>query len=112
MRVLKRNGQYEPVSFDKVLRRIANFCNNLVIDPCEIGQQVCSRIYDGVKTTELDELTAQFFASRVTDHPDYGILASRITISNHQKKGHDEQQDDQHHSSIMMRGQVRLFTEW
>lgn len=86
MRVLKRTGELEPVSFDKVLARIQHFCDDLpAIDPCEIGQQVCLRIYDGVKTSELDELTAQLCASRVTEHPDYGTLAARITISNHHK---------------------------
>ena len=53
--------------------------------PDEIAQRVCARIYDGVKTSELDELAAQMCASMVTVHPDYGILASRIVISNHHK---------------------------
>jgi len=86
MRVLKRNGDFEPVSFDKVLARIDVFCKDLkTIDPHEICQKVCGRIYDGVPTTELDELTAQLCGSMITENPEYGVLSSRITVSNHHK---------------------------
>ena len=85
MRVIKRNGGIEDVSFDKVLNRIKNLSGDLRVNVVEIAQQVCSRIYDGVKTSELDELAAQMCSSMIVDHPDYGILAARIAISNHQK---------------------------
>jgi ribonucleoside-diphosphate reductase alpha chain len=55
------------------------------ISPDEIAQKVCARIYDSVKTSELDELAAQICATMVTTHPDYGTLAARIAISNHHK---------------------------
>ena len=58
MRVIKRNGEMEDVSFDKVLNRLKNLSSGLTIDVTEIAQKVCSRIYDGVKTYELDELAA------------------------------------------------------
>ena len=86
MRVKKRNGDYEDVSFDKVIRRIRTNCNDLLnLDPTLIAQKVCSRIYDGINTSELDEFTAQICSSHVTDHPEYGTLSSRIIISNHHK---------------------------
>lgn len=86
MRVLKRDNTYEDISFDKVLKRIRNLCNDLHgVKPDEIAQKVCARIYDGVKTSELDELAAQMCATLVTVHPDYGTLAARIIISNHHK---------------------------
>lgn len=85
MRVLKRAGEYEEVSFDKVTWRIRVLCDGLTIDPVKIAQKVCSRIYDGVKTSELDDLAAAICSSMVVDHPDYGKLASRICISNHHK---------------------------
>lgn len=86
MRVIKRDGSFEDVSFDKVLRRIQVQCKDLGgVDPHGIAQRVCARIYDGVKTTELDELAAQMCASLVTEHPDYGVIASRLIVSNHQK---------------------------
>jgi ribonucleoside-diphosphate reductase alpha subunit len=83
MKVLKRNGSFEPISFDKVLGRIRKASKNLLVNPDALAQQVLARIYDGVKTSEIDELTAQLSASLSTSHPDYGILASRITVSNH-----------------------------
>ena len=85
MKVQKRDGSYEPISFDKVLGRIRKASKNLQVNPDSIAQHVLARIYDGVKTSEIDELSGQLAASLSTTHPDYGILASRITISNHQK---------------------------
>ena len=89
MRVIKRNGKYEDVSFDKVIRRIRNIASNCGglngVELDEIAQKICSHIFDGVKTSELDELTGRLAASMITHHPDYGVLASRIVISNHQK---------------------------
>lgn len=85
MRVIKRNGEYENVSFDKVLNRIKILCNGLDVNEYDVAQKVCSRIYDGVRTSELDELAAHICSSMIIDHPDYDKLASRITISNHQK---------------------------
>ena len=83
MRVLKRNGDIESVSFDKVLQRIRRAARGLSVNPDALSQQVLSQIYDGVKTTELDDLTAQLAASLSTNHPDWGTLAARIAISNH-----------------------------
>lgn len=85
MRVIKRNGEYENVSFDKVLNRIKILCDGLDVNEYDVAQKVCSRIYDGVRTSELDELAAHICSSMIIDHPDYDKLASRITISNHQK---------------------------
>lgn len=86
MLVLKRDGSTEKVSFDKVLRRIDNLSMDLKINGTEIAQKVCSLIYDGVKTSELDDLASQLCSSLIAEHPDYGVLASRISVSNHQKK--------------------------
>jgi ribonucleoside-diphosphate reductase alpha subunit len=91
MHVVKRNGEKELVSFDKVLNRLRNLSNEarfskkLQLNLSLVAQKVCSRIYNGVSTSELDELAAQICASLSTDTPEYGILASRIVISNHQK---------------------------
>jgi ribonucleoside-diphosphate reductase subunit M1 len=91
MRVLKRDGEYEDVSFDKILNRIKSlsfgeeFTYKLSIDPTIIAQKVCSEIYDGVKTTELDELSSQIAISLYSSNTDYSILASRLVVSNHHK---------------------------
>ncbi len=93
MRVIKRSGTYEEISFDKITTRIKQLCiseefkNKLLnIDPVVIAQKVCSEIYDGIKTTELDELSSQISISMYSTHPEFSTLASRIVISNHQKE--------------------------
>ena len=85
MQVIKRNGSSEPVAFDKVLQRIRKASRGLFVNPDILSQQVLARIIDGIKTSELDELAAQMSASLCTTHPDWGTLASRITVSNHHK---------------------------
>lgn len=85
MQVTKRDGTLEEVSFDKVLTRIRKAADGLEVDPVLISQRVVTRIYQGVKTSELDELTSNLSISLVTTNPDYGILAARIAIGNHQK---------------------------
>ena len=88
MRVTKRTGKLEEVSFDKVIKRLKKLCDDqptIDIDVIYIAQKVVNRIYDGVKTTELDELAARTCASAITENPKYGELASRIIISNNHK---------------------------
>jgi len=86
MQVLKRNGRAESVSFDKVLQRIRKSAKGLRINPDGLAQQVLSQIYSGVKTSELDDLAAQLAASLSTTHPDWGVLAAQIAVSNHHKE--------------------------
>ncbi len=85
--VVKRNGEKEEVSFDKVIRRIKNLSVGLEgsINPIAIAQKVIGQIYNNVSTAELDELAAQICISLETTHLDYGKLAARIIISNNQK---------------------------
>jgi len=89
MKVKKRNGNTEEVSFDKVLHRLKQLANKSPplsqINIYNIAQKVCTRIYDGVETSALDELASHICASMIATHPEYGTLASRIIISNHQK---------------------------
>lgn len=85
MRVEKRNGSFEAVSFDKVLERIRKASKGLQVSPDALAQQILARIVNGIKTSELDDLTALSAASLCTTHPDWGTLASRIAVSNHQK---------------------------
>ena len=90
MRVTKRDGTLELVSFDKVTNRLRVLCvmnpplTN--VDYTGIAQKVISRIYDGVHTYELDELAAEQCTQKGVEHINYSILASRIAISNNQKR--------------------------
>jgi ribonucleoside-diphosphate reductase alpha subunit len=89
MRVKKRDGQLQEVSFDKVIKRLKHLCEMTPIldniDATEIAQKVCARIYDGVSTGELDELAGEQCTQKSVDHLQYSQLASRIIISNNQK---------------------------
>uniref|UniRef100_A0A915Q6G2 Ribonucleoside-diphosphate reductase n=1 Tax=Setaria digitata TaxID=48799 RepID=A0A915Q6G2_9BILA len=87
--VVKRDGRHEAVSFDKIARRIMKLCYGLSqerVDHIEISQKVIAGLYKGVTTVELDNLAAEIAADMITKHPDYAILASRITVSNLHKK--------------------------
>lgn len=85
MLVVKRDGRRESVRFDKITARIENLCYELdpkFIQPIEVAKKVIDGLYDGVTTTELDNLAAEVCASLTVKHPDYAILAARIAISN------------------------------
>jgi ribonucleoside-diphosphate reductase alpha chain len=87
--VVKRNGNTQPISFDKILRRLTSLSNELDIDCALISQKVISGIYPGITTQELDILASEVSVSLSTTHPDYSVIAGRILISNHQKKTKD-----------------------
>jgi ribonucleoside-diphosphate reductase alpha subunit len=85
--VTTRSGQKEPVSFDKVLKRIQGLAEGLDhVNPDLVAQKVCSQIADGIKTSDLDEFAAETCAMmQARHHPNYGKLAARLLIDNHQK---------------------------
>lgn len=84
MYVVKRDGHKEPVMFDKITDRIRKMCYSLnpLIDPIKVAMKVIEGLYDGVTTSELDNLAAETAASMTTTHPDYAQLAARISVSN------------------------------
>jgi ribonucleoside-diphosphate reductase alpha chain len=89
MIVIKRSGKSEPVKFDKITARIKKQVYGLdanYVDPIEVTMKVIEGVYDGVKTTDLDNLAAETAASLTTKHPDYATLAARIAISNLHKE--------------------------
>jgi ribonucleoside-diphosphate reductase alpha chain len=87
MYVTTRSGRTEPVSFDKVLTRIQTLAAGLEhVNPDLVAQKVCSQIADGIKTSDLDEFAAETCAMmQARNHPNYGTLAARLLIDNHQK---------------------------
>jgi len=85
MNVIKRDGSSEPVSFDKVLARIRKAATGLSVNFTRLAQLTLAEIHDGVRTSELDELAARIAVSYATDHPDWGLLAAQIILSNCQK---------------------------
>jgi len=84
MNVVKRDGRREPVMFDKITDRIRFLCYELneLVDPVKVAMRVIEGLYDGVTTSELDNLAAETAASMTITHPDYAQLAARIAVSN------------------------------
>ncbi|MEP6748474.1 MAG: ribonucleoside-diphosphate reductase subunit alpha [Bacteroidota bacterium] len=85
MFVIKRDGKKESVKFDKITARIEKLCYGLerrFVNSIDVAKKVIEGLYDGVTTTELDNLAAETAASLTVKHPDYALLASRIAVSN------------------------------
>lgn len=84
MYVVKRDGRKESVKFDKITARIKKLCYGLnpIVEPTTVAIKVIDGLYDGVTTSELDNLAAEVAATNTTRHPDYALLASRIAVSN------------------------------
>jgi ribonucleoside-diphosphate reductase alpha chain len=84
MYVIKRDGRKEPIMFDKITARIRKLCYgfNELVDPVRVAMRVIEGLYDGVTTSELDNLAAEIAATMTTTHPDYASLAARISVSN------------------------------
>ena len=87
MRVTKRDGQLEDIAFDKILARVKKLGQevNIQINYSSLAMKVIDQLYDKINTAKIDELAAEQCASLSTNHPDYGTLAARIVVSNHQK---------------------------
>lgn len=99
MYVLKRDGRQEPVMFDKITARVRKLCYGLndLVDPVKVAMRVIEGLYDGVTTSELDNLAAEIAATMTTTHPDYARLAARISVSNlhkNTKKSFSETMND------------------
>ena len=84
MYVVKRDGRKEPIMFDKITARVRklNYGLNSLVDPVRVAMRVIEGLYDGVTTSELDNLAAEIAATMTTSHPDYAQLAARISVSN------------------------------
>lgn len=84
MYVIKRDGRKELIMFDKITARVRKLCYGLngLVDPLKVAMRVIEGLYDGVTTSELDNLAAEIAATMTTTHPDYAKLAARISVSN------------------------------
>ncbi|MGB5819104.1 MAG: ribonucleoside-diphosphate reductase subunit alpha [Saonia sp.] len=84
MYVVKRDGRKELIMFDKITARVRKLCYGLneLVDPLKVTMRVIEGLYDGVTTSELDNLAAEIAATMTTSHPDYAKLAARISVSN------------------------------
>ena len=65
MYVVKRDGRKEPIMFDKITARVRQMCYGLndLVDPVKVAMRVIEGLYDGVTTSELDNLAAEIAVS-------------------------------------------------
>ena len=83
MQVIKRDGKHETISFDKITKRIGDLCFGLEhVDPLLIAKDTINGIFDGIKTVDLDILSADICATKAHHHPEYNKLGGRILVSN------------------------------
>ncbi|MFK3978945.1 ribonucleoside-diphosphate reductase subunit alpha [Micromonospora sp. NPDC050397] len=79
MRVRKRNGAFEPVDVNKIVRAVERWAGDLDdIDPLRVATRTISGLYDGATTAELDRLSIQTAAEMIGEEPQYSRLAARL----------------------------------
>lgn len=91
--VVKRDGTEAEIKQVRIKERLQGLCDGLNMDYIKldvITEKVFKGIYSGIKTSELDTLSAETCAYMSLVHPDYSKLASRIEISNLHKETHDD----------------------
>ena len=85
MEVIKRNGNKEKISFDKIIARIESLCyglDNNYVDPINVAKDTIQSLYNNISTEEIDFVSADICASQIIDHPDFNKLATRLCVSN------------------------------
>lgn len=93
MQVIKRNNKKEPVSFDKVIRRIENLCGKddrfsvlSEIQTVDLAKNIIMTIVDNITTKELDNQAIKACMSVSISEPEYGELAKRFYVSSMHKE--------------------------
>jgi ribonucleoside-diphosphate reductase alpha chain len=79
MRVEKRDGSFEPVDLNKIVRAVARSARGLErVDAMRVALKTISGLYDGATTKALDQLSIQTAASLIAEEPEYSRLAARL----------------------------------
>ena len=94
MQVIKRNGDRETISFDKITKRISDLTlfpgkELTYVDPLLIAKETINGIFNGISTVALDMLSAEICATKSHHHPEYNQLGGRI-LSSHISKSTDD----------------------
>jgi ribonucleotide reductase alpha subunit len=89
MQVIKRNGKSQDISFDKIFSRINYLVDNPIVlknvNSAELTQLVIQGLINNIKTSEIDDHTANLAAGLATKHYEYLVLAGRVAVNNHHK---------------------------
>lgn len=79
MRVQKRNGAFEAVDVNKIVRAVSRCAAGLLhVDPLRVATKTISGLYDGATTRELDQLSIQTAAALIAEQPEYSKLGARL----------------------------------
>jgi ribonucleoside-diphosphate reductase alpha chain len=79
MRVRKRNGDFEPVDVNKIVRAVQRCAEGLDgVEPLRIATRTISGLCEGATTEELDELSIRTAAGLIVEEPNYSRLAARL----------------------------------
>lgn len=87
--VIKRNGSRERVNYEKIRKRLENLSSDLNVEVDSICQKTIQGLVQDMTTSDIDTYSAELAATNIIQHPDYGILAGRIEVSNLQKETAD-----------------------
>lgn len=91
MRVRKRNGSFEPVTVEKIIRAVERSSVGLTsVDPMRVAIKTIAGLYDGSTTKELDSLSIQTAASLIAEEPEYSRLAARLLTRYIEKEVHNQ----------------------
>ncbi len=82
MQVRKRNGSFEPVDVNKIVRAVQRCCAGLThVDPMRVASRTIGGLYNGATTRELDSISIQTAASLIAEEPEYSKLAARLLLA-------------------------------
>ena len=82
MYLINRKGESVELEFDKITRRNKSLAYGLNIDTSYLSQLVIKGLATGMRTDQIDELSAETACSLISSNIDYDTLAARIVISN------------------------------
>ena len=82
MQVRKRNGAFEPVDVNKIVRAVERCCHGLPhVDPIRVASKTIGGLFDGASTRELDSISIQTAAALIAEEPEYSRLAARLLLA-------------------------------
>ncbi len=111
MRVCKRNGSFEPVDINKIVKAVSRCCYGLnSIDALRIATKTISGLYDGATTQDLDKLSINTAASLIFEEPEYSRLAARL-LNNYIEKEVSNQEIQSFSQSIAFGFEEGLINE-
>ena len=108
IKVKKRNGRLVPFEVEKINRSAERACENLEnVSPSEIVLDAKIKLYDKVKTLEIDKSLISSASSKIEKEPNYNLVAARLLLNTIYKEVfgesvYSESFDLQYHKSFIV----------